>query len=107
VPAEVAETVLRMENQHDGIAEMQETVTTALTAWRAGADEDSREALATALEELLARVTEHLAAEEEHILPLAATHMTSTPQHAAADARQSRRTAHHVPPVRARVAALP
>jgi hypothetical protein len=51
-------------------------VTTALAAWRGGAGENEREALAAALEGLLARLTEHLAAEERHILPLAAAHMT-------------------------------
>jgi hemerythrin-like domain-containing protein len=76
VPAEVAETVARMESQHEGIAEVQGTVTTALAAWRSGAGEEEREALATAWEALLDRVTEHLAAEEKHILPLAAAHMT-------------------------------
>ena len=76
VPADVAATVARMESQHDGIAEAQATVTTAVDAWRAGAGEDEREALATAWEDLLASITEHLAAEEQHILPLAAAHMT-------------------------------
>jgi hypothetical protein len=76
VPADVAETVARMESQHDGIAELQKTVTTALAAWRARSGADEREALATAWEALYERVREHLAAEEAHILPLAATHMT-------------------------------
>jgi len=76
VPADVAATVARMESQHDGIAEAQESVTAALTAWRVGAGEGDRETLATALEALLARITEHLAAEEQYILPLAAAHMT-------------------------------
>lgn len=38
--------------------------------------EAERAALATTWEDLLARITEHLAAEEQHILPLAAAHMT-------------------------------
>ena len=76
VPADVAETVARMERQHEGIAEVQATVATALATWRAGTGEDEREALATAWEDLLARITEHLAAEEQHILPLAAAHMS-------------------------------
>jgi len=62
VPADVAATVARMESQHDGIAEAQATVTTAVAAWRADAGEDEREALATSWEGLLARITEHLAA---------------------------------------------
>jgi hemerythrin-like domain-containing protein len=76
VPADVVETVQRMERQHEGIAEAQETVSAAASAWRATAGRNERETLATALEELTERITEHLAAEEEHILPLAAAHMT-------------------------------
>jgi hypothetical protein len=76
VPADVAETVTRMESQHDGIAEAQQTVSTAVASWRTGAGVDERETLATAWEDLFARITEHLAAEERHILPLAATHMS-------------------------------
>jgi hypothetical protein len=76
VPADVAATVTRMESQHDGIAEAQQTVSAAVDSWRAGAGEDERGALATAWEQLFARITEHLAAEEQHILPLAAAHMT-------------------------------
>jgi hemerythrin-like domain-containing protein len=76
VPADVAPTVERMERQHEGIAEAQATVTTAVPAWRAAAGAGEREALAAGLEDLFERITEHLAAEEEHILPLAAAHMT-------------------------------
>jgi hypothetical protein len=77
VPADVVTTVERMEAQHEGIAQTQATVTAALSAWRAGAGEADREALATALDELHERITEHLGAEEQHILPLAAEHMTA------------------------------
>ena len=76
VPADVAETVARMESQHEGIADVQSSAATALAGWRRGAGEDEREALATVWEELLGRITEHLAAEEQHILPLAAEHLT-------------------------------
>jgi hemerythrin-like domain-containing protein len=76
VPAGVAATVDRMESQHEGIAEAQQRVTAALAAWRETAGEEPQESLATALEELTGRITEHLAAEEEHILPLAAAHMS-------------------------------
>jgi hypothetical protein len=76
VPADLADTVARMESQHDGIAEAQATVTSAVAAWRDGAGEDERETLATTWEDLLTRITEHLGAEEQHILPLAAAHMT-------------------------------
>lgn len=76
VPADVAATVERMERQHDGIAEAQATVSAAVAGWRAAAGEHEREKVATTWETLLARITEHLAAEEQHILPLAAAHMT-------------------------------
>jgi hypothetical protein len=76
VPDDVAATVERMESQHEGIAEAQAAVTSAVPAWRAAAAAGEREVLAEALEALFGRITEHLAAEEEHILPLAAAHMT-------------------------------
>lgn len=76
VPADLATTVEGMERQHEGIAAVQDAVTAHLAAWRADADEAARETLATALEELFERIAEHLAAEEQHILPLAARHMT-------------------------------
>ena len=76
VAADVAATVARMESQHEGIAEAQAAVTGAVVAWRATAGEGEREAAAAALEDLFGRITEHLAAEEAHILPLAAGHMT-------------------------------
>ncbi len=81
VPDDVDGTVGLMERQHEGIAEMQEAVTTAVAPWRRAAEEEEREALATALEDLTGRITEHLAAEEEHILPLAAAHMTPAEWH--------------------------
>lgn len=76
VPAGLAPTVERMERQHEGIAEAQGAVTAATGAWRTAAGTTEREALAVTLEALLEWITEHLAAEEEHILPLAAEHMT-------------------------------
>jgi hypothetical protein len=76
VPADVAGTVDRMQRQHDGIAEAQAAVTAATATWRSGPGPVEGESLASALEALLDRVTEHLAAEEQHILPLAARHMT-------------------------------
>jgi len=77
VPADLAATVTRMEHQHEGIAAAQQAVTAHVRAWRAGAGGSDREALAAALEDLFGRITEHLAAEEQHILPLAARHMTA------------------------------
>jgi hypothetical protein len=76
VPPEASATFDRMESQHEGIAEAQGSVEGALAGWRASAGQDERAALAAALEHLLDRIFEHLAAEEAHILPLAAIHMT-------------------------------
>ena len=76
VPADVVATVAGMESQHDGIAEAQRTVAAAVAAWRPAAGAVEREALAAAWEGMVERITEHLAAEEQHILPLAAEHMT-------------------------------
>jgi hypothetical protein len=76
VAGDLVATVDRMESQHDGIAQSQAAAAAATTAWRSSAGPDEREALATAWEAMFERICEHLAAEEEHILPLAAEHMT-------------------------------
>jgi hemerythrin-like domain-containing protein len=76
VDAELVPIVERMESQHDGIAQAQAAVTGALAHWRLAAGADEREALATAWEVMFERIREHLAAEEAHILPLAAAHVT-------------------------------
>jgi hypothetical protein len=76
LPADTRDTVARMESQHEGIAEALSAVTAASTAWRGTAGTAERDALAAALETVLARTTEHLAAEEEHVLPLAAVLMS-------------------------------
>lgn len=77
VPAELAPTVNVMEEQHDRIHVANDRVSAELARWRAGASERDREQLAMALEEVNAALAEHLAAEEEHILPLAAQTMTA------------------------------
>jgi|1186.fasta_scaffold56308_2 hemerythrin-like domain-containing protein len=76
VPAHVASSVEQIERQHDGIAKALETVGAALARWRTAAAAPDRDALADTLQDLLGRITEHLAAEEEHILPLAAAHLS-------------------------------
>ena len=47
-----------------------------LARWRVGASETDREALAAGLDEVDAALVEHLAAEEEQLLPIAARHLT-------------------------------
>jgi hemerythrin-like domain-containing protein len=76
VPAEMAPTVELMERQHEAVHEVIEEMTAALARWRTGASESDRDRLAGALNRLHALLVEHLAAEEEHILPLASRSLT-------------------------------
>jgi hemerythrin-like domain-containing protein len=76
VPAELAPTVELMERQHEGVHEVIEEMNAALVRWRAGAAETDRDQLAGALDRLHALLVEHLAAEEQHILPLASRSLT-------------------------------
>lgn len=78
VPAELAPTVTLMERQHERIHAANDSVTQRLPRWRAGASSDAGEQLARALEEVNAALAEHLTAEEEYLLPIAARHMTAT-----------------------------
>jgi len=72
VPEELAPTVLLMESQHALIAAEREAAQAALPSWRAAAAVPVRERLAGALERMHPLLVEHLAAEEQQILPLAA-----------------------------------
>ena len=76
VPAELAPLVTLMERQHHGIHDAMERVGTALADWRDGAALSDREVLARSMDDLYAALAEHLAAEEEHILPLASRCLT-------------------------------
>jgi hemerythrin-like domain-containing protein len=76
VPADVAPTVELMERQHEGIHAELERARTALTAWRSTGSRDDGEALAAAIERLTPLLVEHLGAEEQQILPLAAQCLT-------------------------------
>lgn len=72
VPAEVAPTVELMESQHHNIHRLIDSCETLLASWRNDASQPSRDALAEALAQLHGALGEHLSAEEEQILPLAA-----------------------------------
>ena len=74
---DAADTVRLMERQHIGIHAAQERADAALARWRVDGDVAAREESADALAEVGARLTEHLAAEEAHLLPLAAQHLTA------------------------------
>jgi len=60
-----------MESQHAAVAESIEELHDVLPRWRAGAAEADRDRLAAVLDRLNGLLIEHLAAEEERILPLA------------------------------------
>jgi hypothetical protein len=77
VPAELAPTVQLMERQHEGVHAVIEEMTAALARWRSDAAEADRDQLADALDRLHALLVEHLAAEEQHILPLASRSLTA------------------------------
>jgi hemerythrin-like domain-containing protein len=72
VPEELTPTVLLMEGQHEAIAQELATALESLPHWRAAAGAGEREELAAALERMHPLLVEHLAAEEDRILPLAA-----------------------------------
>ncbi len=76
VPAELDATISLMERQHERIHAGNDAVAKRLPTWRATALAEAGEALAEALEEVDAALTEHLAAEEELLLPIAARHLT-------------------------------
>jgi hemerythrin-like domain-containing protein len=76
VPAELAPTVHLMEGQHELIAQELEAATTVLPGWREAAGAGDRDELAATLERMHPLLVEHLAAEEEQVLPLAARALT-------------------------------
>jgi hemerythrin-like domain-containing protein len=76
-PAELAPTVTLMEQQHHQIHDAMEDAGAATARWRDGAATADRDQLAESLERLHAALTEHLAAEEEHVLPLASRCLTA------------------------------
>jgi hemerythrin-like domain-containing protein len=77
VPADLAPTVELMERQHEAVHEVIEEMTATLARWRTGATDADRDQLADALDRLHTLLVEHLAAEEQHILPLAAGSLTA------------------------------
>src|ERR1700757_2004254 len=65
-----------IEDQHHAIHTCLLQVSKALQPWRNGASARARDALAAAIDQLLAVVTEHLALEEQRVGPLIAKHIT-------------------------------
>jgi iron-sulfur cluster repair protein YtfE (RIC family) len=76
VEADLRPVIELMERQHEGIHAELERATELLGRWREAAEEDDREQLAACVERLTALLEEHLAAEEERLLPLAARCLT-------------------------------
>ena len=71
-----AEIVLRMEAQHEVIARTMTEVDGVISAWEAAPAAATAARVVTAMRAHVAALLEHLADEEEHILPLAAEHVT-------------------------------
>ncbi|MEP9364344.1 hemerythrin domain-containing protein [Nocardioides sp. CN2-186] len=69
------------EAQHAGIDQSLHRVDQALTAWTAGPAEAEAAELVDALGQLHVLLREHLEAEERHLLPLAAAHLTEEEWH--------------------------
>jgi len=65
-----------MEEQHHRIHAANDRVGEDLANWRHGASAEARDALADSLEEVDAALIEHLSAEEEQLLPIAAANLT-------------------------------
>ena len=71
-----ADLVHRMESQHQVVAALIGKATALLPEWTATASAAAGDSLATLLGELTAPLFEHLGEEEQHILPLAADHLS-------------------------------
>jgi hemerythrin-like domain-containing protein len=78
LPAETQPIVALMVKQHEAVARMLTGCPPLVTTWRNGATTVDRDALADHLAELVAALTEHLDAEEAHVLPLMARYVTPT-----------------------------
>ena len=72
VPEELMPVVHLMESQHEQVHEHLEQTLSLLPVWRDAAAAADRDRLAGEVDALVAILTEHMAAEEKHVLPLAA-----------------------------------
>jgi hemerythrin-like domain-containing protein len=71
-----ADDIARMETAHRGIADGDAIVKSILASWITSADTRLAQQLVEAVEDLSARVDEHLADEERNIVPLINQHIT-------------------------------
>ncbi|MEU2088485.1 hemerythrin domain-containing protein [Nocardia beijingensis] len=76
-PADAA-LVLRMEEQHERIAELTERAHREAAEFAAAADPSARDRLAATLTALAVALDEHMAEEERHVLPVVENVMTAT-----------------------------
>ena len=76
IPDQIGPAVTLMETQHEQIHQASESATALLPAWLAAAAAAPGARLAQVLDELCTILEEHLTAEEQQILPLAARHLT-------------------------------
>ncbi|WP_066370702.1 hemerythrin domain-containing protein [Herbidospora mongoliensis] len=76
VPAELAPLVQVMQSQHEHVAALLDRSHAALGAWRRTASAPDGDALAVVLSDLCTALFEHLHAEETHLLPIMARHIT-------------------------------
>ncbi|MER7164896.1 hemerythrin domain-containing protein [Micromonospora sp. NPDC000207] len=76
VPDETAPLVETMESQHEGLHAAVAEVEERATVWRRSAASADRDALATTIDAMIEPMSEHLVAEETHVLPLIDEHLT-------------------------------
>ena len=76
VPEELAPLVHLMESQHEKVDALIDEISAVLPAWTKNADGASAERLAVLFDTLYVHLAEHLDAEEDRLLPLAARCMT-------------------------------
>jgi hemerythrin-like domain-containing protein len=77
VPHELAPLVHVMERQHEQVADQLDRAHQALDTWRRTASNTDGERLAEILADLCTALFEHLHAEETHLLPIMAQHITT------------------------------
>jgi hemerythrin-like domain-containing protein len=77
VPQELAPLVHLMESQHETVAGLMARARESLATWRASASRADGEALADVLTRLCVALFEHLDAEETHLLPIMARHLSA------------------------------
>jgi hemerythrin-like domain-containing protein len=77
VPEQLEPLVELMEEQHDVVARLLEQAHPLVDEWRHSSSTADRDRLADLLATLVDRLCEHLDAEEAHVLPLMARHITA------------------------------